>query len=139
MAHKPTAVTGAVPDGAESEPNGTAATKNVTELSLPAEQDIESEILNAELVLWRVFGCSNEYVSRPEPNWSVDQARGPGSNDHLLLSLGDFPDELTITLRRSVNGVPSPVVCWTRSSGARPSTTGCSGTRRIWRLFKCRS
>ncbi len=100
MTHERSAATGAAPDGAEPGPNETAPGKNETELSLPSEQNIATETLGAEMVLWRVFGCSNEYAGRPKPSWSVEQTRGPSSNDHLLLSLGDFPDELTTTLRQ---------------------------------------
>ena len=52
------------------------------------------------MVLWRVFGCSNEYAGRPTPFWSVEESRGPRANDRLTLSLGDLPAELTTTLRQ---------------------------------------
>jgi len=69
--------------------------------SIPATTRKSSkEVVDAEMVLWRVFGCSNEYAGRPTPFWSVEESRGPRANDRLTLSLGDLPAELTTTLRQ---------------------------------------
>jgi hypothetical protein len=105
MANERPPARGTAPDGAEHEPNRVTPserkpTENDTELPLSAEQEAATETLDAELVLWRVFGCSNDYAGRPTPYWSVDQPRGPRSDDRLILSLGDVPDELTTTLRQ---------------------------------------
>lgn len=59
-----------------------------------------TETVGAEMVLWRVFGCSNDYAGRPSPLWSVEEAGGPASGDRMMLALGDLPDDLIVTLRQ---------------------------------------
>ncbi len=34
------------------------------------------EVVDAEMVLWRVLGCSNDYADRPD-RWSTRAQRGP--------------------------------------------------------------
>lgn len=57
------------------------------------------EVVDAEMVLWRVLGCSNDYADRPDA-WSTKAQRGPGPDDHVAVHMGELPEELTATLRQ---------------------------------------
>lgn len=57
------------------------------------------EIVAAEMVLWRVLGCSNDYADRPDA-WSTTAQRGPGTDDQVAVHIGALPDELTATVRQ---------------------------------------
>jgi hypothetical protein len=48
-------------------------------LSQPtADNTDRTEMVGAELVLWRVFGLTDIYEDCPLPGWSVEETRGPG-------------------------------------------------------------
>lgn len=49
-----------------------------------------TEQIEAELVLWRVFGLSTVYEDRPRPWWSVTESRGPSPTDQLHVYVGDL-------------------------------------------------
>ncbi len=56
--------------------------------------------VDAELVLWRVFGLNDVYEDRPQPAWSVTETRGPGAKDNLTICVGDVPEELVLSIRQ---------------------------------------
>ena len=58
------------------------------------------EQINADLVLWRVFGIRDVFEDRPHPEWSVDEAKGPGNEDQLHIAIGDLPADLIQALQQ---------------------------------------
>lgn len=59
-----------------------------------------TERIDAMLVLWRVFGMTDVYGDRPLPQWSVEETRGPKQHDRVQVSIGDLPEDLSLTLRQ---------------------------------------
>ncbi len=72
-----------------------------------APTEVLLEEIDGELVLWRVFGLSDVIEDRPLPEWTVEQAAGPGADDLLQISIGDAPSELMAALRQWRAQVPS--------------------------------
>lgn len=60
----------------------------------------ETAEVEAELVLWRVFGLSDVYDDRPLPAWSIGENRGPDTSDRLEIVVGDLPDDLISALQQ---------------------------------------
>lgn len=58
-----------------------------------------TEMVDAELSLWRVAGLGEVYVDRPTPYWALEEQRGPGSGDRLRVSIGDVPEDLVTVLQ----------------------------------------
>jgi hypothetical protein len=64
------------------------------------EEVDQTELVDAELVLWRVFGLTEVFRDRPLPFWSVEEVRGPGRTDHLTFFVGDLPENLVSMARQ---------------------------------------
>lgn len=76
-----------------------------------------TEQIEAELVLWRVFGVADVYEDRPLPRWAVEEHRGPAAGDRLQVSVGDLPDDLTLALRQWQAQKPGVLEWLTGQSG----------------------
>lgn len=59
-----------------------------------------TEPIEAQRVIWRVFGLLDVFENRPRPEWSVNERRGPGNADELRVTIGEPPADLVLALRQ---------------------------------------
>ncbi len=69
---------------------------------------LEIEQVEAELVLWRVFGLADKFDDMPAPGWMASEERGPKLGDRMRIVLGDLPEDLIESLtqwRAQLSGI----------------------------------
>lgn len=71
---------------------------SVREVETMADLPVASDLLDAEMVLWRVFGIGETLGDLASPGWSEEATRGPKLTDALRVSIGDLPADLLQSL-----------------------------------------
>ena len=60
----------------------------------------ETEEVEAEVVLWRVFGLNDTFPDLAPPDWRAEEERGPKAGDQARIMLGELPGDLIEALKR---------------------------------------